>query len=268
MEEIYAIGCPGKYESTVTKGIVSYIGTRDDGGNENIQHDAAINPGNSGGPIIRADGTVLGVTTSKYEGNGISFAIGVPEVKKFLKNAVKYKKESQRFGQLGLALSKPIDFAENGEKAENEIREIWKKMGLRDEEKNNEIYEANAAKIFKVVREAFEKRENKSKQIIRVIEDADKFAHEESDLKGRLIYDCSYYTKALSSVSNTETDGFVSKRQPQKIADENLETFSRISDYSDLSVDGRTVDKLSYKTMGFSLCNRGRPQTEHWVKKF
>ena len=68
MEKIYAIGCPGEYESTVTKGIVSYIGAREVGGNQNIQHDAAINPGNSGGPIIRADGTVLGVTTSKARG--------------------------------------------------------------------------------------------------------------------------------------------------------------------------------------------------------
>ena len=268
MEEIYAIGCPGKYESTVTKGIVSYIGTRDDGGNENIQHDAAINPGNSGGPIIRADGTVLGVTTSKYEGNGISFAIGVPEVKKFLENAVKYTKESQQFGQLGLVLSKPIDYAENSEKAEEEIRKIWNRLGLREDYKDKKIYEEHTAIIFNVVRKAFEKRKNKSKQIIMVIEDADKFAHEESDLKGRLIYDCSYYTKALPSVTNKETDGFISERRTQKIPDENLETFLRISDYSDLSIDGRTVDKLSYKTMGFPLCNRGDPETKCWMKTF
>merc|ERR1712227_236920 len=151
--------------------------------------------------------------------------------------------------------------------AEEEIRKIWKRLGLREDYKDENIYEEHATTIFNIVRKAFEKRENKSKLTIMVIEDADKFAHEESDMKGRLIYDCSYYTKAVPSVSNTETDGFVSNRESLKIPDENLETFSRISDHSDLSIDGKTVDKLEYTTMGFSLCNRAKPQIFDWDKK-
>jgi S1-C subfamily serine protease len=58
---VYAIGCPGEYESTVTSGIISQLGrsiTQTSLKNlENmIQTDASINQGNSGGPLITADG--------------------------------------------------------------------------------------------------------------------------------------------------------------------------------------------------------------------
>ena len=65
MEDVLAIGCPGQYESTMTRGIVSYVGSRE-GTNQTIQHDAAINPGNSGGPLIRLDTIFIISVNAKF----------------------------------------------------------------------------------------------------------------------------------------------------------------------------------------------------------
>jgi len=66
-QNVIAIGNPGgALPNTVTKGVVSAVGRRDDLGNGTwIQTDADINPGNSGGPLLNAWGEVIGITTQK-----------------------------------------------------------------------------------------------------------------------------------------------------------------------------------------------------------
>lgn len=84
-----AIGNPLGLNSTVTAGIVSYIGRNiqiigDTYGIENfIQTDAAINPGNSGGALVNIFGEVIGINTAiqstngRYQGYGFAIPINL-----------------------------------------------------------------------------------------------------------------------------------------------------------------------------------------------
>lgn len=96
---VLAIGNPfGYLSSTVTAGIVSYLGRdigikRDQYGIENfIQTDAAINPGNSGGALVNLNGEVIGINTAiatrtgAYEGYG--FAIPINLAKKVAEDII------------------------------------------------------------------------------------------------------------------------------------------------------------------------------------
>ncbi len=94
---VVAIGnALGKYQNTVTKGIVSGLGrdfvASDSGGedqvlNNTIQTDAEINFGNSGGPLIDLQGEVIGVNVAiDQAGNSIGFAIPINEVKSVIKS--------------------------------------------------------------------------------------------------------------------------------------------------------------------------------------
>lgn len=86
---VLAIGSPLGLNSTVTAGIVSYIGRRidiiqDNYGVENfIQTDAAINPGNSGGALVNINGEVVGINTAiastnaRYQGYGFAIPINL-----------------------------------------------------------------------------------------------------------------------------------------------------------------------------------------------
>ena len=72
-----AIGSPFSLDHTVTHGIISAKGRTEIGGSRNdfqsfLQTDAAINPGNSGGPLVTEAGEVLGVTSAKLAGEGVS----------------------------------------------------------------------------------------------------------------------------------------------------------------------------------------------------
>ena len=94
LDTVYAFGCPQKFNSSVTKGIISHT-------NRKIkkklyyQTDAAINHGNSGGPLINNHARVVGVATIKLENEtaqradehveNISFAIPACRVKEFLR---------------------------------------------------------------------------------------------------------------------------------------------------------------------------------------
>lgn len=79
---VIAVGNPFGLSHTVTTGIVSAIGRRDDnplGYSDLIQTDASINPGNSGGALVNSAGELIGINSAivaKDKGSsGIGFAI-------------------------------------------------------------------------------------------------------------------------------------------------------------------------------------------------
>ncbi|MFU8830521.1 MAG: DegQ family serine endoprotease [Wenzhouxiangella sp.] len=82
-EWVIAIGSPFQFEQSVSAGIVSAKGRTQVQQQyvPFIQTDVAINRGNSGGPLIRTDGTVVGINSwilSSHGGSiGLSFAIPV-----------------------------------------------------------------------------------------------------------------------------------------------------------------------------------------------
>jgi S1-C subfamily serine protease len=85
---VIAIGSPSQgFQNSLTKGIVSAVGTMPNEQGTWIQTDAAINPGNSGGPLLNASGEVVGITTQKpfLSGDGrplqgIGFALSASDV--------------------------------------------------------------------------------------------------------------------------------------------------------------------------------------------
>ncbi|MCX6137500.1 MAG: trypsin-like peptidase domain-containing protein, partial [Ignavibacteriales bacterium] len=108
-----AIGNPLGLNSTVTAGIVSYIGRNiriieDSYGIENfIQTDAAINPGNSGGALVNVSGEVIGINTAiasnnaRYQGYG--FAIPINLVRTVAEDLILHGKV--RRGYIGVQIS-------------------------------------------------------------------------------------------------------------------------------------------------------------------
>lgn len=69
--DIFVIGNPEGFESTVTTGIISSIR---DGENKVIQISAPISPGSSGSPIMDMSGNVIGIATFQYsEGQNLNF---------------------------------------------------------------------------------------------------------------------------------------------------------------------------------------------------
>ena len=96
-DKVVAIGnAKGRFQNTVTEGIVSGTGRSIEAGDESggteelynlIQTDAAINPGNSGGPLVNINGEIIGINTA-IDGNaqGIGFAIPIDDVKSLIKS--------------------------------------------------------------------------------------------------------------------------------------------------------------------------------------
>ncbi len=83
--DIVVIGAPQGLEFSLTKGVVSQMREKGDF----VQVDAPVNPGNSGGPLIDKSGCVVGVVTFKKENaEGLTFAISAPIAKKFIKNPI------------------------------------------------------------------------------------------------------------------------------------------------------------------------------------
>lgn len=80
-EWVMAVGNPFALTSTVTQGIVSALGRRDDQNptqfQNYIQTDAAINPGNSGGALVNLDGELIGINTMIYTTSGGFMGIGM-----------------------------------------------------------------------------------------------------------------------------------------------------------------------------------------------
>jgi len=91
-QKLIAIGnALGKFNNTVTTGVVSALGRQVDVGPtfgeretlvDMIQTDAAINQGNSGGPLLNTLGQVIGINTAVAgAGENIGFAIPIDSVK-------------------------------------------------------------------------------------------------------------------------------------------------------------------------------------------
>ncbi|USN53252.1 MAG: trypsin-like peptidase domain-containing protein [Candidatus Nomurabacteria bacterium] len=91
-ETVIAIGnALGRFQNTVTKGIVSGLSRTIEAGDgsgqtevieDTIQTDAAINSGNSGGPLLNISGEVIGVNTAvSTEGQSLGFAIPINAAK-------------------------------------------------------------------------------------------------------------------------------------------------------------------------------------------
>lgn len=112
-----AIGNPLGLNSTVTAGIISYLGRgnlrliEDAYGVENfIQTDAAVNPGNSGGALVNINGQVIGINTAIATTNqryqGYSFAIPINLAKSVASDLIQHGKVER--GYIGVSIS-PVD---------------------------------------------------------------------------------------------------------------------------------------------------------------
>lgn len=110
---VIAIGTPNKgFQNSVSKGIVSGIGSFKSEPGLWIQTDAAINPGNSGGPLLNSTGDVVGITTQKRflsaDGRplqGIGFALSSSDlltvVQRFFPNVTQIQGNEERHSGKG-----------------------------------------------------------------------------------------------------------------------------------------------------------------------
>ena len=75
-EEVFAIGAPEGWELSLSRGVVSQL--RKIHGKHDaplVQTDAAISPGSSGGGLFNENGELVGITTFKWKGESLNFAI-------------------------------------------------------------------------------------------------------------------------------------------------------------------------------------------------
>ena len=81
---VLAVGSPltEKLNSSVTEGVIH--GTRELGGYSWIQSDVAINPGNSGGPLLDKKGSVIGIATLGYRGEGLNLFVPITNALEFV----------------------------------------------------------------------------------------------------------------------------------------------------------------------------------------
>lgn len=107
-EWVIAIGSPFQFEQSVTAGIVSAKG-RSQGQQQYvpfIQSDVAINRGNSGGPLIRTDGTVVGINSwilSSGGGNiGLSFSIPIEVAQNSINQLLEFGRVSRGYMGVGI----------------------------------------------------------------------------------------------------------------------------------------------------------------------
>ncbi len=85
--KVYAIGNPFGLANTLSDGLVS--GFREIDRIRVIQTSAPISPGSSGGPLLRADGRVVGVTSSGLKGGqNLNFAVPASQVARQLQKSL------------------------------------------------------------------------------------------------------------------------------------------------------------------------------------
>jgi tetratricopeptide (TPR) repeat protein len=85
-EDIFVIGSPGGFESSVSKGIISAIRDIPQIG-KLYQITAPISSGSSGSPVCNMQGKVVGIATLQYqEGQNINFALDINLIKRLTDN--------------------------------------------------------------------------------------------------------------------------------------------------------------------------------------
>lgn len=95
--DIFVIGNPEGFESTVSKGIVSAIREEE---NKVIQISAPISPGSSGSPIMDMNGNVFAIATYQYkEGQNLNFGYWIACKEKLTTNTM-YKLATEKTGNL------------------------------------------------------------------------------------------------------------------------------------------------------------------------
>lgn len=93
-EDVFVIGTPGGFESSVSKGIVSGIRDIPDAGRL-FQITAPISPGSSGSPVLNMQGKVFGIASLQYqEGQNLNFAIDINLVNKLSEGSENLKNET------------------------------------------------------------------------------------------------------------------------------------------------------------------------------
>jgi serine protease Do len=113
-QSVFTIGNSlGKYQNTVTRGVVSGLGRSLSVGDDTnplprmqklIQTDASINPGNSGGPLINMAGEVVGMNTLiDRSGESVGFAVPVNTIKDAISQLRMFGKVSRPF--MGISFS-------------------------------------------------------------------------------------------------------------------------------------------------------------------
>jgi len=98
-QRVLAIGNPfGRFQSTLTTGVVSAVGRTVQTGQQTfiddaIQTDAAINQGNSGGPLLNSSGQVIGINSAIFTPSGttagIGFAIPINTAKRIVEDLLR-----------------------------------------------------------------------------------------------------------------------------------------------------------------------------------
>ena len=102
---VVAIGSPFGLTNTVTAGIISCKkrknteigGGADDSRVHYIQTDCVVHSGSSGGPLINLNGEVIGITTTRAESEGITFAIRMDNVIEIISQLIKKGKVVRPF---------------------------------------------------------------------------------------------------------------------------------------------------------------------------
>ena len=95
-EEVFAVGAPEGLELSMSRGIVSQLrGIQGKHGAPLVQTDAAISPGSSGGGLFNENGELVGITTFKWRGENLNFAI-----------PIEWMQELKEKGQAELAAAK------------------------------------------------------------------------------------------------------------------------------------------------------------------
>ena len=96
-EEVYAVGAPKGLELSLSRGIVSQLrGVFGKGQAPLVQTDAAISPGSSGGGLFNGSGELVGITTFKWKGENLNFALPVEWVRELTQLGLKRGNSKQR----------------------------------------------------------------------------------------------------------------------------------------------------------------------------
>jgi S1-C subfamily serine protease len=106
--EVFGLGNPMGYRSTLTRGVVSSLERKGWEGGSWIQFDAAQAPGSSGGILVGSDGLIYGLLVAGVEGSALNFAVPSRSILPALDRLRQKEKPGKAW--LGLALERSLAF--------------------------------------------------------------------------------------------------------------------------------------------------------------